>query len=154
MIKTTAKVVYRSHVPFGWIAIPFCRVEFYGPLKKEMEETWKSIENLEIKQYKRSVQERVNKAESIYKQIKSNKPFWRFWYNRNEKNMIQQADKLLIEAARIEDEVLNGQSFGSIYKYRHELENFFQRYGFVLTHTSSAGTECITHTEIWTCEKD
>lgn len=30
MSTITATITYRTYIPWGWIAIPFCRVEFIG----------------------------------------------------------------------------------------------------------------------------
>lgn len=43
-MKTTAIVKHRDRVPYGWIAIKFCSVEFLGPLARELDNKWHDIE--------------------------------------------------------------------------------------------------------------
>ncbi len=41
---TTARVKYRTFVPFGWIAVEFCNVDFFGDDAELLNGMWKEIE--------------------------------------------------------------------------------------------------------------
>lgn len=179
MQKTTAKVEHRDYVPSGWIAIEFCNVHFYGFRAKEMERKWRDIEDKRYVQYAPIYEKNKAKIHNMRNQInainaqkeslinsKPSKPFYRFWYNKAEKTKIseidkildelsKQADELIIEANKLEkkNEEIGEKRFFEVYECRTKIETLLQQNGFVLTHTSSEGKECVTRTEVWTLEE-
>lgn len=179
MRKTTAKVEHRDYVPYGWIAITFCNVEFYGFRAEEMKGKWSDIEMERYKKYaplydhnETRIQNLRNQIKAIDKQketlinSKPSKPFYRFWYNKSEKARISEIDKLLDELSKQadklttrankleeENEMLGKKRFFEVYECLTKIETLLQKNGFVLTHTSSRGEECIVKTEVWTLEE-
>ena len=70
MQKTTAKVEHRDYVPWNYIALRFCHVNFYGFRAEEMKQKWEDIEN-----------KRYQKYNSIYKENKDSDKSFK-WYDR------------------------------------------------------------------------
>ncbi|MDD6023618.1 MAG: hypothetical protein PUC06_05165, partial [Oscillospiraceae bacterium] len=73
---TTAKITYRDYVPYGWIALKFCRVEFYGYRAKELERKWDGIKNVRytnynalVKKNKSTIANLKDEAAAIYDSI-------------------------------------------------------------------------------------
>ncbi len=162
MKKTTAKVTHRDYVPYNWIAIEFCDVEFYGFRAEEMKRKWDNIKSKRYYTYnslyeeqKAKIQNLRDKSEALYEQIKLSKPFYRFWYNKKEKEMLSEAYNLSNQADKLEKEnkkILDKRLF-NVYECHTEIEKLLQQNGFALTFTSSRGDECVTDTEIWTLEE-
>lgn len=162
MQKTTAKVEHRDYVPWGWVAITFCHVSFYGFRAEEMKRKWETIEGMRyqefnslFKQNEIKIQDLRKTAEAFRNQAKSSKSFYRFWYNKTEKDLLAAADKLSRQADELEEkneEVKNKRWFDS-YECRRKIEALLEQNGFVLTHTASEGEECVTKIEIWTREE-
>ncbi len=159
---TTAKVQHRDYVPWGWLAIEFCDVDFYGFRAEEMERKWTAIEHKRYEQFNSIYEENEKKSKSmrdkanaIYKQVAESKPFYRFWYNKAEKEMIHEADNLINQAYQLEQENkdVEDKRFFNNYEARSKIEELLQQNGFSLTHTSSSGDECVTETEVWTLEE-
>lgn len=162
MQKTTAKVTHRDHVPLWWIAVEFCHVNFYGFRADEMKRKWDAIENKRYQEYDSiykeneiKIQSLRTKADTIYKRLKESKPFYRFWYNKAEKEMLAEAQELSNQAYELEEEneKVEKKKFFDSFDCRMKIEALLQQNGFVLTHTSSEGEECVTKTEVWTLEE-
>ena len=162
MLKTTAKVEHRDHVPRGWIAIEFCNVNFYGFRAEEMEKKWRDIEYKRYveydslyKQNETKIKDLRNTANSIYNHVRKTKPCYRFWYSKAEKEVLSKAKNLLIQAEELErkNQDIGKQRFFNTYESRRKIERLLQQHGFVLTQTSSRGEECVTKTEVWTLEE-
>ena len=88
-MTTTAIVKHRDRVPYGWIAIKFCDVEFLGPLEDELNNKWHDIEFKKYRQNKEKIEECETTKEILEDKIKDfkkqiNKPWYRFWYNSEE----------------------------------------------------------------------
>ena len=150
MKKTTAKIEYVK-----WGAYKFCHVKFYGFRAERMNEVWKKIDlNLYStyesihKQNESRIKNLCNQANDIYKQVKRNKPFYRFWYNKAEKARLAEAEQLFIQADKLKEknEYLNYKD--ELYK---KVESLLQQNRFVLTHTSYSDYDVIT--EVWTLEE-
>lgn len=162
MPKTTAKVEHRDYVPWNYIALKFCHVNFYGFRADEMNKKWNAITNKRYNEYESiykeneiKIQSLRTQADDIYKRVKESKPFYRFWYNKAEKEMLADAQKLSIQAYELEEEnkkVKEKRLFDN-YECRRKIEDLLQQNGFVLTHTASEGERCVTRTEIWTLEE-
>ena len=162
MQKTTAKVTHRDHVPLWWIVVEFCHVNFYGFRADEMKRKWDAIENKRYQEYDSiykeneiKIQSLRTKADTIYKRLKESKPFYRFWYNKAEKEMLAEAQELSNQAYELEEEneKVEKKKFFDSFDCRMKIEALLQQNGFVLTHTSSEGEECVTKTEVWTLEE-
>ena len=162
MLKTTAKVEHRDYVPWGWIAIEFCNVDFYGFRAKEMEKQWQDIEHQRYFKYnslfeenETKIQDLRSKSSAILNKVKESKPFYRFWYNKMEKQMISEANELSSQANKLEEEneEVGKKRFFGTYECHTKIEELLQQYGFVLTSVSSRGNECITKIEVWTLEE-
>ncbi len=161
-MKTTAKVEHRDYVPSWYLAVTFCNVYFYGFRAKEMETKWREIKKMRfaeydllVKQNEIKIQYLLDTANEIRNNVKKNKPFYRFWYNKVEKHQIATADEYLYKAEKLEEETkeLKNKRIFDVYDSLKKIEELLQQNGFVLTHTSSRGEECVTKTEVWTLEE-
>lgn len=157
MQKTTAKIEHRDYIPWGWIAIPFCRVSFQGADADAMQREWGKITSARFQQYNTLVEEGEARIESLNNKIKMiqdeiHKPWYRPWYNASEKAKLSQIATIRKEIEQIElDNVENKKKrFYDSYECHRHAETFLNKNGFYLTHTSTSGDECKTHTEIWT----
>lgn len=155
-MQATARVEHRDYVSYNWVAVKFCRVEFHGKLAGEMKKKWRKAENELINQSKNRYQMKLNKvldlrreADEILKEVKSGKPFYRFWYNEAERKRVAKARKLHERAEKIE---ASAKEYPTAYETYRCVEKFLQQEGFVLMHTESRGKECITKTELWKLE--
>ncbi len=158
MKKTSAKVTYRDNVPWGWIAIKFCDVEFFGFRANELKRKWTKIEIEEFKKYdsiyeenKIKIQNYRDKAKSMLDSIDESKPFYRIWFNKKEKEMISESNILFMQAEELEKE--NKRIGEKRFIDYYSLKFFLKQNGFIITAVSSEGSECITKTEIWTLEE-
>lgn len=179
MQKTTAKVEHSDYVPYWWIAIEFCYVDFYGFRAEEMRKKWRDIKHKRYVKYDSIYKANEIKIKNLHDQIndiqgkkesltnsKPIKPFYRLWYNKEEKEKISQINKLLDESSKKADrltfeankltrenkKVKDKKSF-EVHECHRKIENLLEQNGFVLTHTSSQGEECVTKTEVWTLEE-
>jgi len=107
MANTTATVSHRDYVYYGEPAFTFCYVEFEGFRADEMKA---KLEEIETKLYDTSfldkklatVKDLRDKANTLRNQANSSKPFYRFWYNKTEKDLLSAADELSEQAYRLE----------------------------------------------------
>ena len=161
-MKTTAKVEHRDYVPYGWIAIEFCRVNFFGARAEKMEEKWDAIKRERYIKYtslyeenEKTIQDFRDQANIIRRNIKNSKPFYRFWHTKTEKDMLSKAKSLSTQADKLEkeNEKISSKRFFGVYECHRKIENLLIQNGFVLTSTSSSGDSCTIETEIWTLEE-
>lgn len=159
---TTARVKHRDYVPYGWIAIEFCEVEFFGKRARELEEEWNKIKSERYNKYDRVVKAlefKKNKAQKeineLSDSIKKSKPWYRPWYNKTEKEILAKINKLIKDIDGFNDGIKNNgdMRFFAQSEEKRNIENLLERSGFVLTDTTAAGDECVTYTDIWTSEK-
>ncbi len=155
-MTTTAIVKHRDRVPYGWIAIKFCSVEFLGPLARELDNKWHDIEFKKYRQNKVKIEECQkqkqiceNKIKDFQKQI--NRPWYRFWYNAEEKEKLAKIKILENDIMNCDAEIaeLEEDNFYDASEKLSMAKKFLTEHGFVLNSTSAAGDECITHTDIW-----
>jgi len=157
-MKTTAKIKHRDYVPWGWIAIEFCDVEFYGARAKELEKEWHEIEFAKYHEqkpiaenYKTQKYQLEKEIKDIQKQLKESKKWYRFWYNKDEKNLIHLINEksTTIKNLEVKIESVESDMFYKASTLLRKVEHFLKNKGFVLTNTTAAGDECVTYTDIW-----
>ena len=179
MKKTTAKVEYLDHATQGFFGASNCYVHFSGFRADEMTHKWFHIKHTRFfefyplyKQNKNQIQNLRNQIDAINAQEKSlidskpSKPFYRFWYNKAEKERLseinklfdelsKQADELTIQANKLEkeNEEIKDKSHLGLCECRRKIKYLLKQHGFVLTSTSSKGNECVTEIEVWTLEE-
>ena len=157
-MKTTAKVKHRDYVPWGWIAIEFCDVSFYGARAKELEEKWRNIEFSKYHEQKPIV-ERCELEKSVLqeeikelqKKLKNSKKWYRPWYTKEEKQFICFIDEKNKAIWNL-DEKISVAKDNMCYEaatLKRKAEQFLKNNGFVLSNTTAAGNECVTYTDIW-----
>lgn len=158
MQKTIAKVEHRDYATCEWIAIEFWHINFYGFRAEEMKRKWKAITNNRyikydslFKQNQIKIKNLRNSASALRNQVIWSKPFYRFWYNKTEKNLLATADKISSQADELErkNEEIKSKRFFGVHERHKKIEEFLNQNGFILTHTSSSDED---NTEIWTRE--
>ena len=101
------------------------------------------------------IQNLLDEANDIRKQLKASKPFYRFWHTESEKIMLSTIKNLSMKAYELEEnnQEIKSKRFFEVHECRRKIEELLRRNCFVLTHTSSAGEDCVTKTDIWTLEE-
>ncbi len=163
MGMTTAKVEHRNYVPTDYIAINFCKVEFYGKREFEMTQKWKEKVDLRRKRYGGNIQkneekinELVNELKKIKSFLKTSRPFYRVWWNKEEKEMLKRTEEITEEIDELEDEnkkLKYDVNFNAFEIYQ-ELAELLKKNGFIFTNLMTAGRECPTKCETWVCEDE
>lgn len=156
---TTARVEHREYVPFGWIAVKFCDVDFFGDEAEFFESMWREIEykkynqvTLEIKRVQSRIEECRAEIDTIEHKLKQVKRWWRFWKTAEEKELKRKQSMFFqnIQKAKAEKDSLERNMFYKAKELVQKAENFLKENGFILTNVSSNGNECITYTDLWT----
>ena len=157
-MKTTAKVKHRDYVPWGWIAIEFCDVSFYGTRAKELEEKWRNVEFFKYHEQKPIVEKcELEKSviekeiEELQKKLNTSKKWYRPWYTKEEKQFISSMDEKRKIIITLDEKisVAKDNMFYEAATLKRKAERFLTDNGFVLTNTTATGNECVTYTDIW-----
>lgn len=155
---TTAQVKHRDYVPWGWIAIEFCDVEFFGERAKELKDKWSDITMARYRKYKELVEELEtkksdleNEHQRLVKELKSTRRWYRFWYNEKENQLEKQVYNTYSKIQEIDKDIekYNDMCFYGSVEKRLKLEKFLQEHGLVLDNSNAVGDECITYIDIW-----
>lgn len=158
---TTARLKYRNYIPYGWIAIEFCDVTFFGDNASSFEREWYKIKydkcdkcKSEINDLEKRRKSREEKRKSIMREIKcmkDNRQWWRFWRNDSEKELEKKLFEATCDIRRINSRIesIEEGMFYSTTELIRKAETFLNQSGFVLKSTSTSGSECETHTDIW-----
>lgn len=158
---TTARVIYRNYVPYGWIALEFCDVDFSGSNSESLDSMWRKIKykrydeaKIKIKRLQDDIVKYKEKVNMIDQELLRTKKWWRFWHTSSEKVLLKQREVLIenIRGAIKNQDSLDENKFYGASELVYKAKKFLKENGFVLSHTSSSGTECITHTDLWTKE--
>lgn len=156
---TTARVKHRDYVPYGWFAIAFCNVNFFGNDAEHFDSAWRRIVYAkydqvqpEIKRIKKHITECEEKIGIIGRELNQLRRWWRFWKTSEENELLQKKSMLMqdIMEAKARNDLLQRDMFYKARELVCEAEHFLKENGFILTGTSSNGNECVTHTDLWT----
>lgn len=156
-MKNTATVKHRDYVPYGWIALEFCSVDFAGPHSEELSSAWRKIEYSKLHETEakiKELEEHVEMFELDKKILKTNtpkKPWYCFWTTKEDKELAKKIDKCdsRIRQLQIQIEKLDKEKFFDVHTLHRKAEKFLEENGFYLHNTSSSGDECVTHTDIY-----
>lgn len=155
---TTVRIKYRDYVPNDWLAIEFCRVEFFGDNKDFFSKKWDAIE---YEQYRKlnpkaddlEEQKKLLKRErdSIETQLNNSKHWWKFWKDKGEKELNGRLSEINQAIKEIKSELkqVKNNMFYDASTLIRKAEKFLSENGFVLKSSNSSGNECVTHTDIW-----
>ncbi len=117
---TTARVKYRTFVPFGWIAVKFCNVDFFGDETELLNDMWKEVQYEKYNTAKFSVDRiqtsiRLHEVEldKIRQRIKETKRRLLIWKTAEEKELKSKEMALVrnIENERAEKDLLENDMF-------------------------------------------
>ena len=160
---STAKFKYRDYVPYGWIAIEYCDVEFFGKDADKLSKEWHNIkfakfdkkesEIIPLKVKLKEIREANNYNEETLKSIKDSKK----WYQRkksvDEKNFLAKIaeNNILIQDLTEKIDKLEKDRFYSVSELKRKAKNFLREKGFLMYDYASSGDECVDHTEMWGC---
>ena len=160
VLTVIATLEYRTHIPYGWIATEFCHLNVMGVNDKDtkcIEDAWHDIEfekcrvvRTQIEVLEAQKRELENEVKDLRDKYKQSKKWYRF-ANKQEKQLLNDAYEKSDKIYKINDEIkkLNDDRFYSSTELYKKACNLLISKGFVLVSKSSAGNECITHTEIW-----
>lgn len=160
----TARIRHRDYIPWGWIALEFCNVDFYGPeadvLKKEYdailcahyEKNKATLASLE--QDKENAENEIETIQQKISEIKASSPWWKFWDTEKKEKIAEMRNEIVSlnkRIASLETSIENKKKklFMSSLDKRYAAEKILRDNGFILTNTTSEGSECVTHTDIW-----
>ena len=155
---TTAKVEYRIYIPYGWIAVEFCNVEFFGYNKNLLKNEWHDIEYKKCKDKKPIINKLKVRRDDLKKhenlivdEIKSIQKWWKLWKSKDEKSLWNQLFIIRKKMDDIDNKIkMHEESmFYSALVLKRKAEHFLESKGFIFETTSSAGNECVTHTDVW-----
>lgn len=158
---TTARVEYRNHVPYGWIAIEFCDIRFFGDKATEFNIKWANIKYEKSRRQQSKIDallvlkknyetEKANAA----KDLKHSKDWWRFWNNKYEQGLKCKIKELnqSIKEINLEIQSIQSDKYYEVFTLIRKAEKFLDDNKFVLKSSNSSGSVCITHTDIWELE--
>jgi hypothetical protein len=160
---STAKFKYRDYVPYGWIAIEYCDVEFFGRNADKLNKAWHDIKyekfhkkDAEIKVLERKMREiksANNYNEETLKSLKEEKKWWNFKTTVDEKNFLSKIEEnnVLMQDIKNKIEKLEEERYYSVSELKTKAKNFLREKGFLMYDYNSNGDECIDHTEMWGC---
>lgn len=158
---TTARLKYRNYVPWGWIAIEFCNVEFFGDNADLFRRKWHDIEyakydkcKAKMNALKEELDANEKQRKSISQELKELQqaaPWWQIWETDKERALKMQLSEIDADITKIEINmsVINSDKFYDVQTIINKAESFLEENGFVLRNTDTAGNECVTHTDIW-----
>lgn len=162
MLKTTAEVTQISYYSLPHTIVTFCDVKFYGFRAEEMNEKWQEIKSERYHTYNSICEQNEKRSENlrakvrnIHTQIRETRPFYRFWYNKKEKEMVDEADDLIRQANYLEKENqdLRSKRFFDGFEGHKKILEFLIQKGFSLTHTSTEGDEYMKKVDVWVLEE-
>ena len=160
MLTTIATLKYRDHIPSGWVATEFCHLDFMGvkdDIVESMNDKWHSAEFekyraaeekiVALNANKEVLDAQIVELESKYKQSKK-------WYrlaNKYERELLDDIAQKKCSVCDINTaiEQLNSDKFFSAGELHRKASELLIKNNFILISKSSAGDECVTHTEIW-----
>jgi hypothetical protein len=155
---STAKVSYRDHVPYGWFAIKYCTVEFFGKDAQKLHDEWHDIEYAKFRKNKPIIEEFESKAK-IYREairkseeaLTSNKKWWRFWKTKEDKKILADISKNKAALCEAKDIIKKHEDnrYYSAAELHIKAKSFLREKGFLLYDCNSSGDECVDHTEMW-----
>lgn len=155
---TTARVKHRNYVPYGWIAIEFCNVDFFGSDAERFGSAWRKITYAKYDQVQpeiERIQKHIVKCEEkigiIGQELNQLRRWWRFWKTPEENELLQKKSLIMhdIMEARARKKFLQRDMFYKARELVCKAEHFLTENGFILTSTSSDGNGCVTHTDLW-----
>lgn len=162
MGMTTARIEYRDYVPTDYIAIKICKIEIYGERDLEMNQKWKEKVALRRKRYSADIQkneEKIKECENEQKRIKNflktSRPFYRVWWNKEEKEKLKRMEELDEEINGLEGEIkkLKYDMNFNVFEIYQELTDLLKKNGFIFVNLSTSGGKCATKYETWICEE-
>ena len=157
---TIATLEYRDHVPYGWIATEFCRLNIMGindAVVEMMEQKWHNIEFEKYDNVEPKIKELVSKQNALQQEIdeldskyNASHRWWKIpsamekTWKRESKEKAQMISDLETTIDSLKNE--RWYDAGELHTKATKLliDN-----GFILSSKTSSGSECITHTEIW-----
>ncbi len=160
MYTTIATIKYRDYVPHGWVATEFCDLEVMGvrdSIVKSVDNEWHAVKFEKYDKIKEQIatleaQKVLLNAEAaeLDAKYKSSKKWYRF-ANATEKSWKNSAAMKRSEIYKIDSQIqaLDNDKFFTASELKRKAHDLLVRHGFVLINTSSAGDECVTHTEVW-----
>lgn len=157
MAKTVCELKYRDYIPYGWIAIEFCHLNFMGDSEYTYRNMWDAIaydkfykSEEEIKQ----LREQADVLRAEYESLPDDRTFFQKLIGSRNTPNCKLKDEIDSEINAI-GEQLAGLGENRFYKSSElvvKAHIFLKEHGFLITNHSVGGDELKTHYEIWTRE--
>lgn len=161
IMSTIAKMEYRTHVPWGWIAIEYCNINFTGDNAKNYANKWHSIEfekfhkndcaQQALAEHKKEIEADLDDARNAYW---ANQKWYRLWRTKEDRELECKIDSLSEKYNEICEEIekLEKESFYTASQLVDKAHSFLIEYGFKLLSHNTVGSECVNEIEMWTLE--
>ena len=155
---TTCRVEHRDYVPYGWIAVEFCDVEFFGLMKDEYEKQWREVKynkchiyDAKIEELNEGLKNLTNQIHDLEVELKECRCWWKFWNTKEEVAIKNEWYKLNTKKPQIEAaiEKYENDRFYDLSELMIKIEKLLNDNGFILKNSSSTGGGCSMTTDIW-----
>lgn len=159
--KTTCLFKYRTHVPYGWIAVTFCSMDFSGYNSDYYQRKYRDLAygnkkevGRHMRQFKsdnKHDEESLKQKRTVLENLKNEKnPFnpiintyrWRLWREQQREKISDTEKDIKTLENRLDNELENEDT-----ALKYDCEEFLESNGFV--RMSVDEKECNTYTEMW-----
>lgn len=155
------RMKYRTVVPHGWIAIPFCHVDFYGGEGEEAKATdlklalgkliYAKYDKISptIHEMENQAKDIRQKAEQCQRMTEENRRFFGLFLTKAGRAAKEERMRLLTKASQLEEETkkLQRESFLDASEEVRIATKFLADHNFRIVTTSQ--DDCHTFTEMW-----
>lgn len=155
-MKTTAILKYRCYIPYGWIAVPFCRLEFTGSETVKFDSKWDKIRTKLRKQNElteseiaKSIAEKRTELEDIQNDLTQFKRWWRFWRTPEEKQLYDTERSIAKQIKSLKEKRERYKTGPSADTLLYEAKKLLRENDFTCISVTTDGSECTTYTEVW-----
>ena len=175
---TTCRVEHRDYVPYGYIAVEFCHVEFTGKDWKKYEKEWNNIKFKKLHETEKEIKyideeletitkeiEILSNAETAFKKeirgIRKKLPILTRIFKGNTEEIKYKKKVLetlqntmnckIIKYNELVDykNILNKDKFYEQDEIMYKIKKYLKNNGFRIINSSQSGGECVTKTDIW-----
>lgn len=141
MNTSTAKITYRGYVPYGWIAVKFCRIEFSGNDSDIHTRNYHEIEFSELRKYQPTFEQIESQIHVLQKVITDKKRWYHIKKLPEEKEIEELKSKL---------KVTSDKRFKFHTLLYVEFKNYLKKSGFQQESGYVTGDKCKVENEIYT----
>ncbi len=157
-MSSTAEVTYRLYVPFGWFAITYCDIEFFGEDATRLNNKWNNIKYAKREEMDRTIEvckekisENKKQIENLRSKYKSLRRWWTPWHTKAEKEVLSEIETFSRDIQHQNDLITKckddrNYSACELVRKAHDMLSLS---GFRMVSHSKNGEECCDDIEIW-----